>query len=261
MVFANQYDKTTRFSEAWLDINFSLISIYLKEKNNFQIEFNLHRFARQNQENLASSNNFLTLKQKTNNPLIQNFYQIGLSQEGFLTLQKIQLNHEKAQNESFRLIWSLKNEKISLNQFNTSYTSHLSLKFNDQFVQLEVNRSHPVRFKLIPNLRMYSDQIEKFEISNVIFMSNFSSGYNFLIQDLVINRIGYHFRLIEPYQVELVLLDEKNDFIMKTINLFQIKNVALIKKSQFANELDLIDKLKCPSSQSVTDISSNFSKK
>lgn len=260
MIFANQYDKTIRYNEAYMNINHSLISSHLKETNHFQIEFNLHRFTRRNQK-LDSFNSFLTLEQKIKNPLIKNFYQIGIDQEGYLTLKKIQINNEKSPNESFRLVWSLRNEKISLNQFNTSYTSLVSLKLDDQLVQLNVNQSYPVRFKLTPNLRMYSEKIEKFQISSIVFQSNFSSGHNFLIQDLVINQISYHFRHIKPNRVQLALFDEKKDFILKTMNLFELKNVILLKKSEFKSDVDLIDNLKCSSTQSVTDISSSFSRK
>ncbi|CAF0711480.1 unnamed protein product [Brachionus calyciflorus] len=256
LVFMSQNTDLTKSNEALIDINLELIQSHVELQNDmnyFKIEFYLHRFSQLNQK-VDSDFKFLTLRQKMQNSLIQNFYHIGLDQDGFLTLEKIQIN-DQSQNETFRSMWSLKNDKISLNQFNTSYSSLINVKLNENFVQLTVNQSYIARFKFSQN-HEYIDEIDKmkFEIENVIFMSNFTNGHNFLINDLAINSLWYHFRNSEPYRIELILLDNKQKYVYKTSDLFRIKNLLLIDKSEFKSDLRLIENLECPSVHFTDDL-------
>lgn len=246
----NQNNERSKSNEALLEINYSSIKsqIELDDLNYFKIEFNLHRFVQQNKK-IDNFFTFLTLRQKMTMPLSQNFYQIGVDQDGYLAIQKIQLNHDQSLNETFKVLWTLKNDKINLNQFNTSYSSLISVKLNENFVLLNVNNSHPARFKLSQNFDYLEDTHTKFEIENIIFMSNFSTGFNFLLYELAINDLLFNYRFMEPYRVELIVLDNKKKFVFKTNDLFRIRNLALINKSDFRSDLKLIESLDCPLGQ------------
>lgn len=242
----------------------------------FQMSFMLHRVAYQaiRESNAARQPlTFLLLKQQTLNRLDKTklYYLLGISTQGYLTLRKIQTEYDLSQfsfNLPFKVLWSLQNDKISLNQFRTSYTTKIGLKLNENLVEISINESYVSRYELALNANpgivgMFGKNVngksssgssaaDKFQIEAVKFQ-NFDSiiylndtlslfkaqslyfnSLNFLVYDLSINENLYVFSPVSSTNtsdLKLTIMDDERNFLLETKDYFSASNLITLNAS------------------------------
>ena len=155
------------------------------------------------------------------------YYLVSINQEGYLELKKIQSEYDLNDfdynmSNKYKTLWTLKNDKINLNQLSSSFGFKTSIKLNNNFLELSINGTHLSRFELI-NKKFNTESQPKFEIETVIFScfdSTFYSSRNdmtFMIQDLTINNNYFEFDRsdLNSSSIKLVLLDSQRNFILQ----------------------------------------------
>lgn len=228
-------------------------------RTEFRISFFLHRISTPETQHANSqikpSLAFLLLKPTIKKPATQPFtfqYIVSIESDGLLTLKKIQTVDSSSLDQpsvlspvrpglNYKLIWTLKNERVNLNEFNASYATEISIKLAEpNLVEMAVNRTHVARFELVNefvnNNDMWDIDSVKFRNFNQFVYppattTSLNQGFffnlppvpayyqnGFLLYDLQINGVYYVLRSKQlaptpPGLVELVLLDERLDFM------------------------------------------------
>lgn len=228
------------------------------QSTQFRLTFTLHRIS--TPETYPNTNNFkqptgtnlafLLLKQTPKNPQFNYQYLVSIENDGYLTLKKLQFIEPPPSSQvdfvgrplapisssnaaNFKPIWTLKNERINLNDANSSYAADISIKLAEpNLVELSINRTYTVRFEVINEFmgaQIWSIDSVKFRNFNQFLYPTMNNGgaygaysYNalpntntngFIVYDLQINGVHYILRPKAGMQMELVLLDEKLNFM------------------------------------------------
>lgn len=257
----------------------------------FRISFYLHRISTPETQHANSqikpSLAFLLLKPilKTTTASSQLFtfqYVVSIESDGFLTLKKIQTIDSASLDQppvsssmrpgsggggglvglNYKLLWTLKNERVNLNDANASYAAEISIKLTEpNLVEMAVNRTYVARFELVNEFvnEMWEIDSVKFRNFNqfvyppVTTSTSLNHGFffnlpptpayyqnGFLLYDLQINGVFYVLRASKPPSlVELVLLDERLEFMEafeSTVN-----SLALFNRT--VHDFDVIDAL------------------
>jgi hypothetical protein len=235
----------------------------------FKISFDFHRIAYTSNKDSYTSQplTFLLLKQSTSTRMDKTklFYLLGVNTNGYLSLKKISTDYDINQfsfNLPFKVLWSVQNDKINLNQFHTSYTAKIGLKLNENLVEMSINDSFVSRFELSTNefgskhglnvnKQAASFGGEKFQIDGLKFQnfdsimylndtfnafkstqSYYFNSLSFLVYDLNINDNFYVFSNgTAGNALKLTILDESFNYLLDTRDFIGTSNLILLNAS------------------------------
>ena len=272
LAFINKLNQMSHYmmsrNEAILSLSLFKINAALKLDllpKYFKISFDLHRIGyRQHHAASTQPLTFLLLKQATARPdRTKSYFLLGVNAAGFLNLKKIQTDYDMNQfsfNLPFKVLWTVQNDRINLNSFQTSYTARIGLKLSENLVEMSVNGSYVSRFELAENeyrrngyrLAGSNNGGEKFQIEGVKFQnfdsviylndtfsvfkpqsqSSYFNSLNFLVHNLNVDENYFVFsNLTNSNSLRLTVLDSRMNYLLDTRDFFSASNLIVLNAS------------------------------